>query len=179
MQKIKFPDSHASVKFVQHFVGSDSASFIQSTLMQEFNLNEIPDLTLTGLHACADLTVSSLNLFLNISMVRKLLIMPCCYHKMKCKVNSTDEFDNVPLSERVKSAHYVNDVINRPFLRLAGQQTALRWRSNTEAEHIEHGRNMFIRGVVEAVLNEGERFEIFFELLSTLFANLNFQMNWF
>lgn len=154
-QKTKFPESLNSVKFVQHFVESSSASFIQPLLMQEFNLNESPDLILTGLHACADLTITSLNIFLRNPNFSKIVIMPCCYHKMKFKENSQNEFENVPLSQRVQSAQYAKDIINRPFLRLAGQQTALRWRNNTESEHREHGRDMFIRGVVQAVLNEG------------------------
>lgn len=156
IQKAKFADSQSSVKFVQHFIESSSASFIKSLVIKEFNLNSSPDLVLTGLHACADLTVTSLDLFLRDPNVIKLLIMPCCYHKMKYKANSLDEFQNIPLSKRVKSAQHAKDIINRPFLRLAGQQTALRWRNNTESEHREHGRNMFIRGVVQAVLKEGE-----------------------
>lgn len=158
LQTTKFPESTSSVKIVQHFIELSSATFIQDQLMNEFNLNVNPDLILTGLHTCADLTVTSINLFLRHPNVRKLIIMPCCYHKMKLKDNSHDEFENVPLSKRVKSAPYAKDIINRPFLRLAGQQTASRWRNNTESEHTEHGRNMFLRGVVQAVLHEGNNF---------------------
>lgn len=161
IQKTKFPKSHTSVKFVQHFIESSSASFIKPLLIKEFNLNESPDLVLTGLHACADLTVTSLNLFLRSPNVKTLIIMPCCYHKMKYKENSHDEFENIPLSQRLKSAQYAKDIINRPFLRLAGQQTALRWRNNTESEHTVHGTAMFIRGAVQAILGEGKNFKIY------------------
>lgn len=157
---------------MQHFIESSSASFIQTLVLKEFNLNKSPDLVLTGLHACADLTVTSINLFLRNPNVTKLLIMPCCYHKMKYKLNSQDEFENVPLSERVKCARYAKDIINRPFLRLAGQQTALRWRNNTESEHTEHGQNMFIRGVVQAILNEGKILKA--NLLNPIFIILCF-----
>lgn len=156
IQKTKFPESIAAVKVVQHFIESSSASFIQSVLMNEFNFSQSPDLILIGLHACADLTVTALDLFLRNPNFKKMLIMPCCYHKMKFKENSLDEFENVPLSQRVKSVPNVSHIINRPFLRLAGQQTALRWRNSTESEHAEHGRNMFVRGVVQAVLKEGK-----------------------
>lgn len=118
-------------------------------------MNDDTDLILIGLHACADLTVTALKLFLNIANVKKILIMPCCYHKMKFKINSSNEFENIPLSQQVKSIQYAKDIINRPFLRLAGQQTAVRWRNVTETEHGEHGRNMFIRGAVQAILTEG------------------------
>lgn len=155
LQKTNFPESINSVKFIQHFIESSSDSFIQSSLMKEFSLKETTNVVLTGLHACADLTVTALDLFLRLPNAKKLLIMPCCYHKMKFKGNSLVEFENVPLSRRIKSAQYAKDIINRPFLRLAGQQTAVRWRNVTEMEHNEHGRNMFIRGVVQAVLSEG------------------------
>ncbi|KAG4067616.1 hypothetical protein HA402_005388 [Bradysia odoriphaga] len=156
IQKNKFPASQISVKFAEHFVGSDSASFLQSVSAKEFSLSASPDLILTGLHACADLTVDALNLFLRTANVDKLIIMPCCYHKMKLQENCIDQFENVPLSRRVKSAPFVEDIVNRPFLRLAGQQTAARWRNNTESEHTDHGRNMFVRGVIQAVLSEDE-----------------------
>lgn len=155
LQQTKFPESIQSVKFVQHFIESSSDSYIQSLVMQEFNSKEATNVVITGLHTCADLTVTALNLFLRIPNAKKLLIMPCCYHKMKFKENSLKEFENVPLSQRVKSTRYAKDIINRPFLRLAGQQTAVRWRNITNMEHNEHGQNMFIRGVVQAVMSEG------------------------
>lgn len=156
IQNTKFPESIKSVKFVQHFIEPSSASFIQPLLIKEFDFKDTTNLVLTGLHACADLTVTALNLFLRIPNVTKLLIMPCCYHKMIFKANSLNEFENVPLSQRVKSTLHAKDIINRPFLRLAGQQTAARWRNVSQTEHNEHGRNMFLRGIVQAVLSEGK-----------------------
>lgn len=156
LKKTRFPKSERSVHFVQHYIKSDSVSFINSYLTKEFGLHESPELILTGLHSCADLSVTSLNIFLQSPNVKKLLIMPCCYHKMKFKENSKDEFENVPLSRLVKSLESVKGIVNRPFLRLAGQQTASRWRSNSEAEHKQHGQNMWHRAAIQAILSEGK-----------------------
>lgn len=153
-----FANTMATVFYTQHFVESDrSAEFIERELIERFGISlERTRIALVGLHACADLTVTACRLFSKIPSASVLAIMPCCYHKMN--VNGSC-FENIPLSECMKRAVSESEswsvIINRPFLRLACQQTAARWVGMSAKQHEDHGRDMFERAVVECILEEG------------------------
>lgn len=74
-----------------------------------------------GLHACGDLAVTGLKLYLDLTQVSALILVPCCYHKMALRDclrskleaefaleeaqfdtdsdSSEQAFDNFPLSQ--------------------------------------------------------------------------------
>lgn len=144
------PKSCGKVKHVQHFVTLDSEEFILSQLDD----NKAP-LAIFGLHGCGDLTVTAIKLFLNMSQAKKLVFMPCCYHKMSAENDS--DFNFFPLSDELKAiSQNYPPFMNRPFLRLAGQQSPAKWKEMSESDHWIHGKNMFERALVEALLAEDE-----------------------
>lgn len=149
-QRKFYPNSCDNVKHFQHFITTDSSDFIS----EQFEA----DLAIFGLHGCGDLTVTAINLFLNMERVQQLIFMPCCYHKMSQKDFVTDEFNFFPLSEELRNIlkNYSTKFLNRPFLRLAGQQSSSKWKDMTESEHYIHGKNMFERSLAEAILSEDE-----------------------
>lgn len=168
-QQKLYPNSVNSVKFVQHFIGISSIEFMNLELKKHFPQSK--RFAIIGLHACADLSITAINLFLAMDNVGKLIIMPCCYHKM-CKKMDGDgrQFENIPLSQLLSDILKGDDcmlaLINVPFLRLASQQTAVRWKNQTEAEHKIHGENMFYRAALDSSLDKGMN-EIFIHFLIT------------
>lgn len=144
--------SKGKVKFAQHFITDSSADFILS------QVDEVADLTIFGLHGCGDLTVTAMKLFLEMPRVTKLIFMPCCYHKMSATSSAdADVFNLFPLSNELKEIlkNYPN-FLNRPFLRLAGQQSPAKWEDLTSEDHWIHGKNMFERAIVEPLLDVDE-----------------------
>lgn len=152
-QEKYFPDSSSTVKHVQHFITLDSADFIN---LQVEDVDA--KICLFGLHPCGDLSIVSIKLFLSMQRVKKLIIVPCCYHKMSCTAENHDEFNHFPLSNAVREIQqkYAENPFVRPFLRLAGQQSPIKFREMSSEEHFVHGKNMFERGVVEAIMSDNE-----------------------
>lgn len=168
------PSSRENVKYVSHLITESSMDFIKNAIRVQFSTT-IKKIALVGLHACGDLTITALKLAYNESMVRGLVIMPCCYHRMVLIENST-EFQNFPLSQQlkkiVKETHSDTNrwscpqgsdlessmVFQRPFLRLACQQSVKHWQKMDEVEHRIHGNEMFIRSLVGAMAKTGEEF---------------------
>ena len=153
-QQELFPQSCKDVKYMQHFIDESSALNISEYLNENFNHFK-DDVALIGLHACADLTITSIRLFFTIPQVKKLIIMPCCYHKLKCK--NEKEFLNIPLSQKLSKIYKDHEFINRCFLRLACNQTSSRWIEMTEKDHFDHAKNMFQRATLEYLLKENEK----------------------
>ncbi|KAM7345778.1 uncharacterized protein ACRADG_011927 isoform 1-T3 [Cochliomyia hominivorax] len=178
-----------SIVYRQQFITENSKEFIKRTAEEVFKLNYqtaaaeqlTTKMVIIGLHACADLTITSMKLFLQMAQVQKLIIMPCCYHKMEMVDDLTApatttpanlKFRNFPLSESLKKVLLVvaeedidNNVttneaftfyLNRPFLRLACQQTLKRWSKCSTLEHHIHGNEMFLRAVAESLKQEEE-----------------------
>lgn len=151
-QKRFHPKSLGKVKHVRHFITLSSADFI---------LDQLGDysgpLAIFGLHGCGDLTVTAINLFLDMDRVKSLIFMPCCYHKMTPTPADHNEFNFFPLSSELKTVlKEYPPFLNRPFLRLAGQQSPAKWKEMSEQEHWLHGKNMFERALAEALLADDE-----------------------
>ncbi|XP_075167966.1 putative methyltransferase-like protein 25 [Haematobia irritans] len=180
-----------NIEYSEHYITEESKDFITKSIENLLHSNEdkestvAPSTAIIGLHACADLTITSMKLFLEMSHVKNLIIMPCCYHKMKMSSNNL-EFQNFPLScalkevlyeEHSNGSSYVH-YLNRPFLRLACQQTVKRWQKSSKEQHEIHGLEMFLRGTAEALTNkEGEmvaKSKKHFELGSI--SNVDFEM---
>lgn len=151
-QKKDFPETFGKLNYRQHFVTLDSPSFILDQLTPDSS-----PITIIGLHGCGDLTITAMNLFLNMDRVKNLVFLPCCYHKMSTKDKQRCEFNFFPTSEELSSIleNYKEKFLGRPFLRLAGQQSPKKWKEMTEADHWVHGKNMFERALVDALLDEG------------------------
>ncbi|XP_065368944.1 uncharacterized protein LOC135961373 [Calliphora vicina] len=188
--KTYMPTAINSIQYRQQFITESSKDFIVKTVEEVFKLNYqhvapqiATNVVIIGLHACADLTITSLKLFLQLPEVQHLIIMPCCYHKLQvCDDTATTtaaalKFRNFPLSESLKQvlldnednvtdkANYAecNDdfttYLNRPFLRLACQQTLKRWNKCSPTEHHVHGSEMFLRAVAESIKLKDEELE--------------------
>ncbi|XP_052859612.1 uncharacterized protein LOC128266863 [Anopheles cruzii] len=156
-QKELYPTSKDAVQFVDHFITEDSFPYIEHQILDRFSADLPLPLAIVGLHACADLSITAVRHFLHCPSVRELIIMPCCYHRMKPLADG-ETFVNVPVSNelRMAMANGKKDIICRSFLRLGCQQTAARWKGTTSEDHLQHGRTMFQRGLVDAILESGE-----------------------
>uniref|UniRef100_A0A182N7J7 Methyltranfer_dom domain-containing protein n=1 Tax=Anopheles dirus TaxID=7168 RepID=A0A182N7J7_9DIPT len=149
------------VQYCHHFITHESFNFIEKELSTRFGIpSERSTACIAGLHACADLSITAIDCFLQCDWAKKLTVMPCCYHRMKTLHESDGAciFENIPLSNKLREALATDNrnTISRPFLRLGCQQTAARWKVRTAEEHMQHGRVMFRRGLVEAILDADE-----------------------
>ncbi|XP_052854775.1 methyltransferase-like protein 25B isoform X2 [Drosophila gunungcola] len=161
------PDAINSIRYLQKFVSFDSGSYIDEQTSELARNNGSLDrktISIIGLHACGDLSINAMHLFLKMPRVQCLHIMPCCYHKLEVVNHGRDSdaksFTNFPLSaalgKSVKKS-FKNPFLNRPFLRLACQRsTSNWWRDCTEGAHKEHGYRMYMRALAEAILNSTE-----------------------
>jgi len=160
-QNLYYSHSRDNVKYLQHFITENSLNFINETIRKLFSVSDNNyKLYVIGLHSCADLSVIAIKLFLETETIKQLFVMPCCYHKMQLVNGSPVNFVNIPLSNCLKTTLLKNKnyekIISRPFLRLACQRSAAKWRNTSKEEHTSHGFNSFHRGVIELALNEGE-----------------------
>ncbi|XP_061399343.1 methyltransferase-like protein 25B [Musca vetustissima] len=170
------PGAKEAIHYRQQFITENSKDFINESVTELLQSNYCPrqdtlrqptTQAIIGLHACADLTITSMKLFLRMPQVRHLIIMPCCYHKMQMCAG-TMKFHNFPLSRRLQKVvvpdeddddkasdssviNNYSSYLNRPFLRLACQQTLKRWHKCTVEQHSRHAREMFLRAMVEAL----------------------------
>uniref|UniRef100_A0A0A1X6Z8 Protein RRNAD1 n=2 Tax=Zeugodacus cucurbitae TaxID=28588 RepID=A0A0A1X6Z8_ZEUCU len=152
----QIPESSERVTYVEQYIEPNTDSAIKYHVSRS-GLGGTTKWAIIGLHTCADLSVTSIKLFFEISEVKRLVIMPCCYHKLSQTANG--HFLNFPLSNALKSAVAEAGInmlsyFNRPFLRLACQETSARWRHCSEEEHAAHGEQMFWRAVAEAIIDD-------------------------
>lgn len=107
------------IKYIKHLITKDSVTNIKEYLDDKFPNTK--DFCIAGLHACADLTVDAIDIFLKMEDARAIIIMPCCYHRLQ--TNSTT-FEQFPLSNVLKVLHEKHGGVHYlkvPFLRLATQ----------------------------------------------------------
>ncbi|KAH8355038.1 hypothetical protein KR093_004212 [Drosophila rubida] len=156
-----------SISYRQEFISAtpksrDRIEAYTLELLQSSGLS--PELStisiaIIGLHACADLSVSAMRLFLTMPQVRSLHIMPCCYHKLALREgvesSASCPFVNFPLSNGLNktAAKLPECCFNRPFLRLACQETRSRWRKDSP-EHAKHGHQMYLRALANALCDD-------------------------
>lgn len=125
-----------------------------------------------GLHACGDLAVTGIKMYMSLPEVSALVLVPCCYHKMALKSNNPthdtepatedldnfvgeEAFENFPLSERLATRSDGAKFICRPFLRLAGQASSTSWQGWTREDHQRHSFNVLSRAVVQLCAQQG------------------------
>ena len=111
------------VKYIKHKITEHSKTNIEQYLEDKFP--NYAYFCITGLHACADLTVDAIDLFLKMEKAKAIIIMPCCYHRL---MRENNRFKNFPLSKTLRNAYETtqSDFLNVPFLRLATQPPNLR-----------------------------------------------------
>ncbi|SPP75972.1 protein RRNAD1-like [Drosophila guanche] len=163
------PAATKSISYEQKFVDANSGVYIDKHSLELAKNNgclEVKNMSIIGLHACADLSINAMRLFLKMDRVKSIHIIPCCYHKLALQfdcggTDNTDQnnFVNFPLSIALRKA--VNACkrelyLNRPFLRLACQQTRARWRRTSCEEHAEHGCRMYMRALADSVRYSNE-----------------------
>lgn len=160
-----------SISYKQEFVTADPEARARiesyvSELAQKNGLTGETRLTIMGLHACADLSVSAMQLFLRMAQAECLHIMPCCYHKLALQPDSLTAFVNFPLSTSLRKAMHarsdpseVYSCFNRPFMRLACQETKSRWQADS-CTHTEHGAQMFYRALATDLCDADEMVKV-------------------
>lgn len=153
------PATKDKIKYVHHFVTSNSANYIKEQL--DMNFPESKTVAIVGLHACADLSITVSKLFLEIDIARCLVIMPCCYHRLHVSYskNECERFDSFPVSDALKEVYDAFDgqtFLRRYFLRLACQQTASKiWNMTCEKRDLLV-QNCLFRAVLEMVAHESK-----------------------
>ncbi|XP_014472505.1 PREDICTED: protein RRNAD1-like [Dinoponera quadriceps] len=157
-QRISYPESLADVRYIRCDVTCDSANRIESILQREF-----PGTTaacLIGLHACGDLSTSASRIFRRMKSARLFILISCCYHKLSISESvrtpsqEKQYFHNFPMSsclrEVVETHSFdVGQFLRVPFLRLACQESADKWRGMTAEKHGEHSFHVLARAVLE------------------------------
>lgn len=160
-QKKYYPNSDGDVKFAQHYIDENSSDKI-ATLLEKYFPN-LPHKTvcITGLHACADLSITILDLFTKLDFVKCLVIMPCCYHRIDLESTEAEKeyFKNFPSSKLFKDLFKefeAEHFITRPFLRLACQQSMEVFKHMTPEEHEQHSRSCMYRAILQEVVELGK-----------------------
>lgn len=155
------PNTKAQIKYYHHYVTESSADEIKDTAADFFP--DARNAILTGLHACADLSVTALKLFLELDFVKGLIIMPCCYHRLQLQQegnskNQEEAFKNFPVSDALKKTfkeHNGETFLKRYFLRLACQQSVAAFSKMNEEEHEVHAEECLFRAILEVAAREG------------------------
>ncbi|KAJ8956042.1 hypothetical protein NQ317_009738 [Molorchus minor] len=156
-----------NVKFVELSIDENSAEKIK-LLKQEYfqEMNDKSRCCIVGLHACADLSITVLELFDKLNFVNCLVIMPCCYHMIDLEksVNEREYFKRFPSSKLFKQMWKQLDAesyIKRTFLRLACQQTAQSFVNMSKEEHDKHSRSCIFRATLQEVAESGKANKVF------------------
>ncbi|XP_025830177.1 uncharacterized protein LOC112904413 [Agrilus planipennis] len=158
-QKENCPSSLGSVRFINHFITENSLNVIEKLLKEYFadEIKQKPRVCVVGLHACADLSVTMLDIFSKMSYFGVLAIMPCCYHRLKQKTNG--EFFNFPVSNVLKmlgTLYNGEEFLKVPFLRLACQQTIEKFKSLPLAERQKQSKSWMLRAILQFIAKEGK-----------------------
>lgn len=146
--------------------------------IQRSKVSTVP-VTLIGLHACADLSPIIMKLFSHSDNATHMILLSCCYHKLKVKnsqenltdcslepkllVKSSDDsimlnqkYSNFPMSKALNSMMSRSKFSLSVYgLRLAAQESGLRWDNQTEEHHLRHANNVIFRAVLEEYCQKG------------------------
>uniref|UniRef100_A0A0E0JCA1 Methyltransferase domain-containing protein n=1 Tax=Oryza nivara TaxID=4536 RepID=A0A0E0JCA1_ORYNI len=107
----------------------ESKNFNESSPQIEKPNDSIPPLVLAGLHACGDLSVNMLRLFVSCEQVKALISIGCCYNLLSEECHEdTNTCPGFPMSKAAK----LSNLVLRKSTRDLGCQSAERWRSLTK-----------------------------------------------
>lgn len=146
----RYPNSIGFVQHTQHFVTENSAEFLDEMIQKM----PVKNYCMVGLHACADLSVTVLKLFLDLEFAKTLVIMPCCYHRMA--KTDADVFKNFPVSKLLQELvnnHEVGNMLNISFLRLACQ--CINNVPTSEDRRRKEAENCMFRAILQEVTEAG------------------------
>lgn len=107
------------IKYIKHFISKESVTNIKEYLNDKFPNTQ--GFCIAGLHACADLTVDAIDIFLKMEDARAILIMPCCYHRLQTDSRTFEKFPLNSVLKQLHEKHGGKDYLKVPFLRLATQ----------------------------------------------------------
>lgn len=160
-QENYYKGSKGNVIYHKHFVTENSVEFLGETIEKNYTSNKENNISIVGLHACADLSITILDIFLKLNDVKSLIMMPCCYHRLTLKLNddNSETFHNFPKSslfKRLFLKYNANCFIKRPFLRNACQYSNGKILDMSEKEHDLHAKNMLFRAILQEVANESK-----------------------
>ncbi|XP_040385242.1 protein RRNAD1 isoform X2 [Oryza brachyantha] len=129
----------------------ESKIFNESTQQIEKPNHSIPPLVLAGLHACGDLSVNMLRVFVSCKQVKALISIGCCYNLLSEECHEdTKTCPGFPMS---KAAKLSNLVLGRS-IRDVGCQSAERWRSLTKDIAIQNFDIHAFRAAFQMVLEK-------------------------
>lgn len=156
-----YPNSKGYVKFAQHYIDENSLDKITTLLDEYFSSLPQKNACIAGLHACADLSITILDLFTKLDFVKCLVIMPCCYHRIELEsaAGRKEYFKNFPSSGLLKSLFKEFEAecfLTRSFLRLACQQTMEVFKNMLPEEHEQHSRSCMYRAILQEVVELGK-----------------------
>lgn len=159
-QNTLHPTTKGKIKYVNYFVTNDSGNDIKHKLYQEYPV--LASAGIIGLHACADLSITTLKLFLDIDIAKCLVIMPCCYHRLQMSSESDGEcetFVNFPISAVLKELYIEFNgqrFLRRYFLRLACQQSSSKIWDLSSSDRELLVKNCLYRAILQKVAEEGK-----------------------
>ncbi|XP_061174710.1 probable methyltransferase-like protein 25 [Saccostrea echinata] len=109
--------------------------------------SELDTCLLIGLHCCGDLTPAMLKVYSEVTFVKGLCCVSCCYHRMtKCGT----KYVHFPMSKDAEATMSKFDLRPTvPFLRLAAQETRSRWKTLSEDSHHSHTKAVAYRALLE------------------------------
>ncbi|CAH1105495.1 unnamed protein product [Psylliodes chrysocephalus] len=148
--------SKNEVVFKEHYINSESSETITTLVKNNFNSIGLTSSALVGLHACADLSITILDVFSELDFIKSLVIMPCCYHRIELQ-NATEKeelFFSFPISKTLNDVYNefgAQKFLRRPFLRLSCQQSIGHFVTMTDKEHERHSRNLMFRCILQYV----------------------------
>jgi len=126
----------------------------------ESNIDSAP-LCMIGLHACGDLSPIMLKLFLKCQKFRSMLLVSCCYHRMRWNGGQPD--DHFPMSCSLGNSS--RSISTTPFhhqtglaylFRLAAQETSNRWLLPSDDRNQQQLHHTFYRSILQTYsVNEG------------------------
>ncbi|XBH89521.1 hypothetical protein VPH35_081400 [Triticum aestivum] len=113
--------------------------------------HSIPQLVLAGLHACGDLSVNMLRVFVSCEQVQALVSVGCCYNLLSEDCHEdTDTSPGFPISNAAKSSKLV---LGKSIRDLACQ-SAERWRSLTKEMALQNFDIHAFRAAFQMVLEK-------------------------
>lgn len=170
-QEKSYRKSKNEVVFKEHYINSESSETIATLVKNNFNSIGLTSSALVGLHACADLSITILDVFSELDFIKSLVIMPCCYHRIELQ-NATEKeelFFSFPISKTLNDVYNefgAQKFLRRPFLRLSCQQSIGHFVTMTDKEHERHSRNLMFRCILQYVAEARKYFVYFWVTIS-------------
>uniref|UniRef100_A0A0A9CEK3 Methyltransferase domain-containing protein n=1 Tax=Arundo donax TaxID=35708 RepID=A0A0A9CEK3_ARUDO len=129
----------------------ETKNFTEESPQIQEPTHSIPPLILAGLHACGDLSVNMLRVFVSCEQVKALVSVGCCYNLLSedC-YKDTNTCPGFPMSKAAK----LSDLVLGKSIRDLACQSAERWRSLTKDIALQNFDIHAFRAAFQMVLEE-------------------------